>query len=510
MCGIVGLLSSQPVNQLIYDGLSVLQHRGQDAAGVMTCEPNGRLHLRKDNGMVKDVFSQANMDELQGTYGIGHVRYPTAGCSSSAEAQPFYVNSPYGISLAHNGNLVNVDELREELRQKDLRYLNTSSDSEVLLNVFAGELQQGAMAELTPQHIFKAIQGVHRRCRGAYAVVALIPNFGIVAFRDPLGIRPLVVGTRQRDDGAPDDVMLASESVVLDAVEFDLLRDVAPGEGLVVTLDGQVHFQQCADQPGLAPCLFEFVYMARPDSIIDDISVYKARLRMGDNLGEQIKQEWPDHDIDVVMPIPDTSRTSAVQVAYHLGVKYREGFIKNRYVGRTFIMPGQTQRKKSVRQKLNAIDLEFRGKNVLLVDDSIVRGTTSRQIIQMARDAGAKKVYMASAAPAVRYPNVYGIDMPSASELIAHNRSTEEVASLIGADRLFYLELDALKDAVAAGNSLIAHFDTSVFDGRYVTGGVSAEYLAALEAARNDDAKSLRNSGLNKDATLDIRNVSRA
>jgi amidophosphoribosyltransferase len=509
MCGIVGLVSTQPVNQLLYDGLSVLQHRGQDAAGMMTCEPDGRLHLRKDNGMVKDVFSQANMNELQGNYGIGHVRYPTAGCSSSAEAQPFYVNSPYGISLAHNGNLVNVDELRDDLRNKDLRYLNTTSDSEVLLNIFAGELQKAGTPELTPAHIFEAVKGVHRRCNGAYAVVALIPNFGLVAFRDRLGIRPLVVGTRKRE-GGHDDVVVASESVVLDSVEFELLRDVAPGEALVITLDGQMHFQQCADNASLAPCLFEFVYMARPDSIIDDISVYKARLRMGDNLGEQIKQQWPDHDIDVVMPIPDTSRTSAVQVAYHLGVKYREGFIKNRYIGRTFIMPGQTQRKKSVRQKLNAIDLEFRGKNVLLVDDSIVRGTTSRQIIQMAREAGAKNVYMASAAPAVRYPNVYGIDMPSASELIAHGRSTDEIAELIGADRLFYLELDGLKDAVAAGNSLINQFDTSVFDGEYVTGGVSKEYLAQLEAARNDDAKAKTSAGLNKDATLDIRNVSHA
>lgn len=508
MCGIVGLLSAQPVNQLLYDGLSVLQHRGQDAAGIMSCEVNGRLHLRKDNGMVKDVFSQTNMQELQGNYGIGHVRYPTAGCSSSAEAQPFYVNSPYGISLAHNGNLVNVDELRQDLREKDLRYLNTTSDSEVLLNVLAGELQQNAVANLTPQHLFDAIRGVHKRCVGAYAVVALIPNFGIIAFRDPMGIRPLVVGTR-KVEGKQDDVMVSSESVVLDTVEFDLLRDIAPGEALVVTLDGTMHFQQCAENASLAPCLFEFVYMARPDSIIDDISVYKARLRMGDNLGEQIVKEWPVHDIDVVMPIPDTSRTSAVQVAYHLGVKYREGFIKNRYIGRTFIMPGQTERKRSVRQKLNAIDLEFRGKNVLLVDDSIVRGTTSRQIIQMARDAGAKKVYMASAAPAVRHPNVYGIDMPSASELIAHNRTTEEVAELIGADKLFYLELDALKDAVLAGNTMISQFDTSVFDGKYVTGGVTEEYLAQLDASRNDDAKADIPGG-NKDATLDIRNVVRA
>lgn len=506
MCGIVGILATQSANQLLYDGLSVLQHRGQDAAGIMTSDEEGRLHLRKDNGMVKDVFSQANMQELEGRFGIGHVRYPTAGSSSSAEAQPFFVNSPHGIALAHNGNLTNADELRKELLERDLRYLNTTSDSEVLLNVLACELQQIPHAELTPAKIFTAVEGVHRRCKGAYAVVALIPNFGLVAFRDSLAIRPLAVGTREID--GKTEVAIASETVTLSTLEFDFLRDVAPGEALVVTLDGELHFKQCAPNPKLTPCLFEFVYMARPDSIIDDISVYKARLRMGDNLGQQILEEWPDHEIDVVMPIPDTSRTSAVQVAFHLGVKYREGFIKNRYVGRTFIMPGQTQRKKSVRQKLNAIDLEFRGKNVLLVDDSIVRGTTSRQIIEMARDAGAKNVYMASAAPAVRYPNVYGIDMPSASELIAHGRSTEEIAELIGADRLFYLDLERLKDAVAAGNSLIDQFETSVFDGQYITGDIDDNYLRRIDEARNDDAKTKKAASGNKDVTLDIRNVS--
>lgn len=506
MCGIVGILATHSANQLLYDGLSVLQHRGQDAAGIMTADLEGRLHLRKDNGMVKDVFSQANMQELEGRVGIGHVRYPTAGSSSSAESQPFYVNSPHGISLAHNGNLTNVDELRTELLEKDLRYLNTTSDSEVLLNVLAGELQQNSSTKLTPEKVFAAVAGVHRRCKGAYAVVAMIPNFGMIAFRDRLGIRPLAVGTRTVD--GKTEVAIASESVTIDTLEFDFLRDIAPGEALVVTLDSELHFKQCADHPSLAPCLFEFVYMARPDSIIDDISVYKARLRMGDSLGQQILESWPDHDIDVVMPIPDTSRTSAVQVAYHLGVKYREGFIKNRYVGRTFIMPGQQERKRSVRQKLNAIDLEFRGKNVLLVDDSIVRGTTSRQIIQMARDAGAKNVYMASAAPPVRFPNVYGIDMPSASELIAHNRSIDEVAELIGADRLFYLELERLKEAVSAGNSLITQFDTSVFDGQYITGDIDEAYLSKIDAARNDDVMSKKAASGNKDVTLDIRNVS--
>lgn len=506
MCGIVGILANQSANQLLYDGLSVLQHRGQDAAGIMTADVEGRLHLRKDNGMVKDVFSQANMQELEGRFGIGHVRYPTAGSSSSAEAQPFYVNSPHGISLAHNGNLTNVDELRTELLDRDLRYLNTTSDSEVLLNVLAGELQQNPSSKLTPEKVFAAVAGVHKRCKGAYAVVAMIPNFGLIAFRDRLGIRPLSVGTRTVD--GKQEVVIASESVTIDTLEFDFLRDIAPGEALVVTLDSQLHFKQCAEHPSLAPCLFEFVYMARPDSIIDDISVYKARLRMGDSLGQQILESWPDHDIDVVMPIPDTSRTSAVQVAYHLGVKYREGFIKNRYIGRTFIMPGQQERKRSVRQKLNAIDLEFRGKNVLLVDDSIVRGTTSRQIIQMARDAGANKVYMSSAAPPVRFPNVYGIDMPSASELIAHDRSIDEVAELIGADRLFYLELERLKEAVSAGNSLITQFDTSVFDGQYITGDIDDAYLRKIDEARNDGVMSQKAASGNKDVTLDIRNVS--
>lgn len=487
MCGIVGLVGNTDVAPALYDALSVLQHRGQDAAGIISCEPQGKLHLRKENGLVKDVFPADQIMRLRGKFGIGHVRYPTAGCSSAAESQPFYVNSPYGIALAHNGNLTNAEQLREQLREEDLRHLNTTSDSEVLLNVFAGELQKIGGPELTAEKVFSAIAGVHKRVRGAYAVVALIPNFGLVAFRDPNGIRPLVMGTRD-NEGVPE-VLIASESVAIDALEFNKLRDVRPGEAVVVALNGSMEARQCAENPTLTPCLFEFVYMARPDSIIDDISVYKARLRMGDNLGQQIMRDWPDNDIDVVIPIPDTSRTSAGQVAYHVGAKFREGFIKNRYVGRTFIMPGQKQRKRSVRQKLNPIDLEFQGKNVLLVDDSVVRGTTAKQIIQMARDAGANKVYMASAAPAVRYPNVYGIDMPSAPELVAHGRTTEEVGEYLGADKMIYLELDQLVEAVHTGNDGVEHYDCSVFNGEYITGDITPEYLAALEQGRADDTK---------------------
>ena len=420
MCGIIGIVARSPVNQAIYDALTVLQHRGQDAAGIITSDGE-RLHLRKNNGLVRDVFHTRHMLRLHGNMGIGHVRYPTAGCETSAEAQPFYVNSPYGISLAHNGNLTNANKLKQELFQEDLRQINTDSDSEVLLNVFAHELQQQGRLKMEVEDVFRAIGGVHKRCRGAYAAVAMITGYGVVAFRDPHGIRPLVYGKRETAEGT--DYMMASESVALDVLGYELIDDVAPGEAVFVTLDGKLHKQQCAEQPSLSPCIFEFVYLARPDSIIDNISVYKARLRMGDKLAAKIKREHPDHDIDVVIPIPDTSRTSALQLAYKLGVKFREGFIKNRYIGRTFIMPGQQQRKKSVRQKLNAIDLEFRDKNVLLVDDSIVRGTTSSQIIDMAREAGARKVYFASAAPAVRYQNVYGIDMPSSTELIAAGRS---------------------------------------------------------------------------------------
>ena len=401
MCGIIGIVGKDDVNQAIYDGLTVLQHRGQDAAGIITCD-DGRVYLRKDNGLVRDVFHTRHMRDLRGTSGIGHVRYPTAGCSSSAEAQPFYVNSPFGIALAHNGNLTNAEELKRDLFMEDRRHINTESDSEVLLNVFAHELHAQGKLRLTETDIFNAVAGVHRRCRGAYAAVVLIIGYGIVAFRDPHGIRPVVFGKRETPKGA--EYMVASESVAMDLLGFELVRDVAPGEALYVSLDGELYTRQCAEHPLYTPCIFEYVYLARPDSILDGVSVYKARLRMGEKLADKILRDWSDHDIDVVIPIPDTSRTAALQLANVLGVKYREGFIKNRYIGRTFIMPGQTLRKKSVRQKLNAIDLEFKGKNVLLVDDSIVRGTTSQQIIQMARDAGARKVYFASAAPPVRQP----------------------------------------------------------------------------------------------------------
>jgi amidophosphoribosyltransferase len=490
MCGVIGIVSRGPVNQGLYDGLTVLQHRGQDAAGIMT-DDNGHLFLRKNNGLVRDVFHTRHMMRLQGNMGLGHVRYPTAGCSSTAEAQPFFVNSPYGISLGHNGNLTNAEELKRDLFREDLRHINTQSDSEVLLNVFAHELQQLGKLLLSENDVFEAVARVHQRCRGAYAAVAMITNYGIVGFRDPHGIRPLVIGKRQTDAGV--EYMLASESVAVDALGFDILRDVAPGEAVIISKNGELYSRQCALNPVLSPCIFEYVYFARPDSIIDGISVYKSRLRMGVKLAEKIKREWADHDIDVVIPIPDTSRTSALQLSYELGVVYREGFIKNRYIGRTFIMPGQTMRKKSVRQKLNAIELEFQGKNVLLVDDSIVRGTTSGQIIQMARDAGANKVYFASAAPPVRFPNVYGIDMPSINELIAANREVDEIAREIGADNLIFQDLDALIEAVRHGNPDVQQFDTSVFSGEYITGDVNRNYLEQLELLRSDAAKEKRN-----------------
>ncbi len=490
MCGIIGIAGKGPVNQALYDGLTVLQHRGQDAAGMVTCE-DGRLYLRKDNGLVRDVFQPRHMLRLAGNLGIGHVRYPTAGCQSSAEAQPFYVNSPYGIALAHNGNLTNAEALKRELFVEDRRHINTDSDSEVLLNVFAHELQVAGTLNIDENDIFAAVAGVHRRCRGAYAAVALINDRGIVGFRDPYGIRPVVFGKRETEEGT--EYMIASESVAIDVLGFELIRDLEPGEAVYIDVDGNIFTRQCAENPMLAPCIFEHVYLARPDSIIDGIAVYKARLRMGEKLAKRIKASFPAHDIDVVIPIPDTSRTAALQLSYELGVKYREGFIKNRYIARTFIMPGQKQRKKSVRQKLNAIDLEFKGKNVLLIDDSIVRGTTSKQIIQMARDAGARKVYFASAAPPVRYPNVYGIDMPSAKELIGHGRDDQQIAEAIGADWLVYQDLEDLKQAARKGNPRIERFDASVFDGDYVTGDISAGYLDRLEAARNDLAKTARN-----------------
>jgi amidophosphoribosyltransferase len=497
MCGIVGIVGHGPVALRLYDALTVLQHRGQDAAGIAT-DDDGKVHERRRNGLVRDVFQHHHMLKLTGHTGIGHVRYPTAGCSSVSEAQPFYVNSPFGICLAHNGNLTNAPELAQLLIEDDRRHLNTRSDSEILLNVFAHELQQSASARLTPAGVFAAVEAVHRRCRGGYAVVAMIIGHGIVAFRDPHGIRPAVIGRRRTPRGP--EHMVASESVAFDMLGFELVRDIGAGEAVFIDRTGKLHTAQCAQDVKHTPCIFEYVYFARPDSIMDNISVYKARLRMGERLVQKILRERPDHDIDVVIPIPDTSRTSAVQVAHHLGVKYREGFIKNRYIGRTFIMPGQELRAQSVRRKLNAIDLEFRGKNVLLVDDSIVRGTTSRQIIDMAREAGARKVYFASAAPPVRYPNVYGIDMPAASELVANGRSEDEVGRLIGADWLVYQDLDDLVRAVRHDNAAIEDFDTSVFSGEYVTGDVTPHYLEALERERSDAARSgeARDDGLGR------------
>jgi amidophosphoribosyltransferase len=486
MCGVIGIVARSAVNQALYDGLTVLQHRGQDAAGIMTFD-DGRLHLRKDNGLVRDVFSAADMLELRGNMGIGHCRYPTAGCSSSAEAQPFYVNSPYGISLAHNGNLTNAEAIKRDLYLEDLRHINTQSDSEILLNVLAHRLGGPGKLRASESDLFDAVATIHERCRGGYAAVAMINGYGILGFRDPHGIRPLCFGKRETDAGT--EYMIASESVALDVLGYTLVRDVAPGEALFIDLDGNLHSRQCAAAPRLSPCIFEYVYLARPDSMLDDVSVYKSRLRMGRMLAGQIKREWANHDIDVVIPIPDTSRTSALDLANELNITYREGFIKNRYIGRTFIMPGQAVRRKSVRQKLNAIDLEFRGKNVLLLDDSIVRGTTSEQIIEMARDAGARRVYFASAAPPVRYPNVYGIDMPAARELLAHDRSVEAIRQTIGADEMIYQSLDDLVEAVKEGNAGIQGFDCSCFDGRYVTGDITADYLLNLEAQRNDRAR---------------------
>ena len=492
MCGIVGIVGTSPVAHRLYDALTVLQHRGQDAAGIVTaCE--GELNVRKGSGLVRDVFQQHHMLELRGEMGIGHVRYPTAGCDSASEAQPFYVNAPYGICLGHNGNLTNAEELAEVLTREDRRHLNTASDSEVLLNVFASELQRIGAPRMTPADVFAALNALYRRCRGGFAVVALVVGHGVLGFRDPHGIRPLVLG--QRDTPRGPEWMLASESVALDMLSFRLVRDIAPGEAVLIDEQGRLHSHQCVASTRHTPCIFEYVYFARPDSILDNISVYRARMRMGDRLAEKILRERAGHDIDVVIPIPDTSRTSALQVAQRLSLKYREGFTKNRYIGRTFIMPGQEMRERSVRRKLNAIDLEFRGKNVLLVDDSIVRGTTSAQIIELAREAGAKKVYFASAAPPVRFPNVYGIDMPAVSELIASERSIEEVRRFIGADWLIYQDLDDLVAACRHEDAEITEFDTSCFSGEYVTGDVTPEYLARLQRERSDEAKARRSSG---------------
>ena len=485
MCGLVGIIANHPVNQEIYDALTVLQHRGQDSSGIMT-DDNGVLCLRKSNGLVSDVFSQEDMATLRGNIGIGHVRYPTAGSLSSTEAQPFYVNTPFGISLAHNGNLVNTNELRDHLTKVDKRHLNTESDTEALLNLFAHELQIQDIDEVTPQSIFDATEKVFNRCSGGYAVVAMILNHGLVAFRDPNAIRPLVIGVRESNQGK--EYMVASESVALDVVGFSLLRDVLPGEAIFIDSEGKFYSKQCVEPKSYTPCIFEFVYFARPDSIIDGMSVYKSRLKMGEFLAQSIIEKGLHHEVDVVIPIPDTSRTSALQVAHHLGVKYREGFIKNRYIGRTFIMPGQEKRKKSVRQKLNPIELELKDKNVLLIDDSIVRGTTSKRIIEMTRSTGAKKVFFASAAPPVKYPNVYGIDMPASSELIASGKSEKELAAFIGADWLIYQTLDDLIEAVKFDETSVQGFDTSCFSGEYVTNDISQKYLKAIESKRSDDA----------------------
>ena len=487
MCGLVGMVAERDVAADIYDALTMLQHRGQDAAGIMTCQ-DGKLMQRKGEGLVRDVFRASHMAQLLGQFGIGHVRYPTQGSSGTALAQPFYVNSPYGIALAHNGNLTNSAFLSEELFKSDLRHLNTDSDSEVLLNVFAHELHRLGKLKPSPQDIFDATRVVHKRCEGGYAAVALISGFGLVAFRDPNGIRPLVVGQRQGRSGETE-YMVASESVALDVLGFELLGDVLPGEAICVTQTGELYREQCADEPKLTPCIFEHVYFARPDSLMDSISVYKTRMRQGAALAKKIIRERPNHDIDVVIPIPDTSRVAGQSLAYELGVKFREGFMKNRYIGRTFIMPGQSERKKSVRQKLNPVPLEFQDKTVLLVDDSIVRGTTCGQIIQMARDAGAKSVYFASAAPPVRYPNVYGIDMPAANELIAHGRTVEEIRDEIGADWLVYQDLEDLFECSREGNPDVDGFESSVFDGRYQAGDIDDHYLETIQAARADGAK---------------------
>ncbi|WP_317202844.1 amidophosphoribosyltransferase [Janthinobacterium sp.] len=484
MCGIVGVVSHQPVNQMLYDALLLLQHRGQDAAGIAT-NHSSMFSMHKANGLVRDVFRTRNMRSLQGNSGIGHCRYPTAGSSSEEEAQPFYVNAPFGITLAHNGNLTNWEQLKVEMFKNDRRHINTDSDSEVLLNVLAHEIDEATSGlTLDPAAVFKAVAVLHRRVRGAYAAVAQIAGLGLLAFRDPFGIRPLCMGINETDKGT--EYMVASESVALEGMGFRFERDIAPGEAIFIDLDGKLHSQQCADNPSLNPCVFEYVYLARPDSIIDGASVYATRLKMGEYLAEKIRKEFPEGEIDVVMPIPDSSRPAAIQLALALNIEYREGFIKNRYIGRTFLMPGQAMRKKSVRQKLNAIASEFKDKVVLLVDDSIVRGTTSREIVQMAREAGAKKVIFASAAPPVIFPNVYGIDMPTRDELIAYGRTTEEVCREITADALVYQDIDALKRAISDVNPALTNFEASCFDGVYVTGDVSQAYLDRLEYARHN------------------------
>ena len=478
MCGLVGIVGNTDVAADIYDALTMLQHRGQDAAGIMTCK-GGKFLQRKGEGLVRDVFRPHHMTQLLGSFGVGHVRYPTQGSSGTALAQPFYVNSPYGIALAHNGNLTNSESLSAGLFQSDLRHLNTESDSEVLLNVFAHELPRLGKLFPAAEDSFTAIRALHRRCEGGYAAVAMIAKLGLVAFRDPNGIRPLVVGKRQQEDAKPE-YMVASESVALDVLGFELVGDVAPGEAIFIDSSGDLHRAACADNPRLTPCIFEHVYFARPDSLIDGISVYKTRMRQGERLAKKVLSLRPDHDIDVVIPIPDTSRVAGQSLAYELGVKFREGFMKNRYIGRTFIMPGQAERKKSVRQKLNALGTEFAGKNVLIVDDSIVRGTTSREIVQMARSAGANKVTFTSAAPPVRYPNVYGINMPTRAELLAHGRTSQQISDVLGADHVVYQTVENLLESIVE-NTEIKDLEMSCFDGHYVTGGIDEDYFQWLE-----------------------------
>ena len=508
MCGIVGAISKAPVNQLIYDALLLLQHRGQDAAGIVTMQGT-QCFMHKARGMVKDVFRTRNMRALPGPVGLGQVRYPTAGNAfNEEEAQPFYVNAPYGIVLVHNGNLTNAHALKQELFDVDRRHINTGSDTEVLINVLAHEMEQvGRNVPLTPELIFRAVSAVHKRIRGSYAVIALIAGYGLLAFRDPYGIRPLVFGEAELPaaDGGGKSVMVASETVALEGTGHKTVRDVAPGEAIFIDQSGQLHSQQCAESPSLHPCMFEYVYLARPDSVMDGISVYQARLNLGESLAQRVINAMPPSDIDVVIPIPESSRPSAMQLAQKIGKPYREGFVKNRYVGRTFIMPGQQARKKSVRQKLNAISMEFKGRNVLLVDDSIVRGTTSKEIVQMARDAGARKVYMASAAPPVRYPNVYGIDMPTPEELIAHGRTIEEIRLFIGADALIYQDVDAMKRVVGLLNPAIGGFEASCFDGQYITGDVSVADFERMQAQRTEARKDDEDSSDRSRLTLQSR-----
>ena len=487
MCGVVGLVSKNEVSPSLYEALTVIQHRGQDAAGISTLE-EGRLHTRKQIGLVRDVFREKHIDELKGQIGIGHVRYPTAGGASREYSQPLYVNSTYGISISHNGNLVNTEELAKELYKVNYRHLNTSSDSEVILNVFAHELQKAGSFNPSPDQIFTAVEKTHLRLKGAYSVLFMISGVGLVAIRDPKGIRPLILGKKDNDlIGA--DYMIASESPALSALEFEIEGDLKPGEAVFITPEGELHRKVCHNKPSKNPCIFEYVYLARPDAVIDGISVMRSRLRMGQKLGKKILETYPNHDIDAVIPIPESSTSSAIEVAKTLNVNYREGFVKNRYIGRTFIMPKQELRKKSVRRKLNPIPFEFKDKNVLLVDDSIVRGTTSREIVEMARSVGAKKVYFASAAPPIRFQNVYGIDMAATAELIAHQRSEEQIAEFIGADWLIYQNLEDLIESAQVGNPEIEKFETSVFDGKYICGSVTKDYLTNLESDRKDSSK---------------------